>query len=510
MTPDWFSEVRPLIKEGVQQIVEQNDFEESDSSQTFHKLTSEGLFPNTEQFTVPAPGQYFQNELTYDEFYSREFEEPAEIIFRNLPDPTNSELSRSSCVESIERALFEFVGVVTNYAGSTRYDDVAFEAAFEEQFEPRCTDREFSRFIICLENSSIDPEVVVELSTGVNGSPPYLGPYQVTALRIRPLDELEETGIATYESPGVAVFDSVDSIDAESPNPALEIELQRVRPLREIKMELDNREMSPWINPEFLVTPSDGYPWEDILEVVRYLATGARRCLRLRDPKGRAGFAKGYYVAPGWQTFRGISTPVIFDIGFSCPSSSANTHIDGDRSEEIECIWDTHWRRIRPNNPKFEKPLARFERMFSRESYEDQLVDCVIGCENTLLKGGSPGANSYKLGIRAPAILGAQNSQAWSAEKVGKFFRKLYDLRNDVVHDDKALPKSPTSEAFIHFQGQRYLAPKFLELSRELYSDLLQEYMNQTNCQENSIEEINQYVDSKALEKGFEIHEQFP
>ena len=81
--------------------------------------------------------------------------------------------------------------------------------------------------------------------------------------------------------------------------------------------------------------------------------------------------------------------------------------------------------------------------MFSRESLEDQLVDCVVGCETTVLKGGSPGENRYRLGVRTAVLLGEQNARDWSSERIGEFFRTLYDYRNKVVHEDTTLPDEP-------------------------------------------------------------------
>jgi hypothetical protein len=177
--------------------------------------------------------------------------------------------------------------------------------------------------------------------------------------------------------------------------------------------------------------------------VIEYLAASVRRSLRLLCPLGTVGYEKGYNVVPGWETYRGIAAPVTFELEFECPSSTTGTHIAEDRALEIPRLWRDHRRRIAPGHDKFQNPLARFERMFSRESLEDQLVDCVVGCETTVLKGGSPGGNRYRLGVRTAVLLGEQNARDWSSERIGEFFRTLYDYRNEVVREDKTLPDEP-------------------------------------------------------------------
>lgn len=111
-----------------------------------------------------------------------------------------------------------------------RFDEVAFDLAFSEQFEPRFSDRVESRFLLLLKNTTIERGVSIDLEPDLQGTPDYLGPYGIQTLRIRALDELEETGIATFENPGSDVLNSVKQLDNSRPNPALEIVLHRRRP----------------------------------------------------------------------------------------------------------------------------------------------------------------------------------------------------------------------------------------------------------------------------------------
>lgn len=510
MPPNWGADVRPLIKDGIQAVIERHSNVDVDPpTQTFHQLSAGGFMQNTEEVSVPAPGDVFDDRDLFDNLYVGEFSEAAQLIYDQLPDPPDDDqLSEASRVESIERGLFEFVGVVLNYAGKFHFDEDAFAAAFEEQFEPRFTDREYSRFLLVLKNTSIEPDIAIDLETDIQGSPDYLGPYGVDTLRIRSLDRLEEAGIATQEAPGTSVLEPVETLDAGRPNAALEIVLRRRRPYRDIALEIDDTEISPWEYPDFDVTPVDVYPWQQLTDVIVYLGTSVRRCLRLLCPLGTVGFEKGYHVVPGWEKYRGISTPVTFELEFECPSSNTGTHIAEERALEIPRLWSAHRCRIVPDHPKFQNPLARFERMFSRESLEDQLVDCVVGCETTVLKGGSPGGNRYRLGVRSAILLGEQNAQDWSSERVGEFFRTLYEYRNKVVHDDTTLPDQPGGDDLISVGDKKFLASTFLIRARELYAGLIREYLDLVVSQGESIQDINKLVDSGALKHGAGIRDE--
>ncbi|WP_241175480.1 hypothetical protein [Natronolimnobius sp. AArcel1] len=403
--------------------------------------------------------------------------------------------------------MFEFVGIVLNYAGTTGFDEAAFDAAFTEQFEPRVTDREYARYLLCLKNTTIEPDVKVDLNTAIQGEPDYLGPYGVDSLRIRSLDELEESGIATYESPNTDVFEPIESLDTSRPNAAVEIVLRRRRPYAEITREFDNNHVTPWDNLEFNASPIDVRSWQQLLAVVRYIATGVRRCLRLLYPEGTVGFETGYHVVPGWETYRGFSTPVTFSIDFDCPRSTVGTHLTADRGAAIAQFWQKYKDQLTPQDDKFQNPLTRFERMFSRDTLEDQVVDCAVGYETTLLKGGSPGGNKYRLGVRAAVLLGEQNSQGWTPDRIGQFFRTVYEYRNVVVHEDKPLPDEPSEGERITVGDDELLASTFLVYARELYADVIRTYLEIVATHDESIDGVNKRIDNAVLCSGDELRE---
>ncbi|RZH66464.1 hypothetical protein [Natrinema altunense] len=509
MPPDWFAEVRPLVEDGVRTVIERNRAViEDPPTKTFYRLLSDGVFDNTTEFTVPVPGRAFADTAAFDTLYTHEFEDVARRIYTRLPDPlADTDSADAARIESIERGLFEFVGVVLNYAGTTRFDGAAFDAAFADQFDPRFTDREYARYLLCLKNTTLEPDVTIDLETAIHGEPDYLGPYDLDTLRLRPLDELEEVGITTHEAPSTGVLEPVEPVTASGPTAAVEIVLRRRRPYSEIAREIDDNIVTPWNQPEFDVTPNDVHPWQQLIDVIRYIATTVRRCLRLCRPAGTVGFDTGYHVVPGWETYRGIATPVTFPLEFDCPAATVGTHIAANRAADIRRFWSAHRDRLSTDDATFQNPLARFERMFSRDALEDQLVDCAVGCETTLLKGGSPGGNKYRLGVRAAVLLGEQNSQEWPPEQVGEFFRAIYDARNTVVHEDNSLPDAPSDADRMTVGDDEFLAPSFLVRARELYADVIRGYLDLVATHDDSIDDINQRIDETVLASGNDLRD---
>lgn len=145
--------------------------------------------------------------------------------------------------------------------------------------------------------------------------------------------------------------------------------------------------------------------------------------------------------------------------------------------------------------------------MFSRDTLEDQVVDCAVGCETTLLKGGSPGGNRYRLGVRAAVLLGDRNAPNWSPEQVGEFFRAVYDARNTVVHEDNSLPDEPTDPDRITVADDDFLATTFLVRARELYADVIHEYLELAATRGESIDDINELIDDTVLSAGGDLND---
>jgi hypothetical protein len=83
----------------------------------------------------------------------------------------------------------------------------------------------------------------------------------------------------------------------------------------------------------------------------------------------------------------------------------------------------------------------------------------------------------------------------------------MYEYRNKVVHDDTALPDEPSDDDWISVEDEEFLASTFLIRARELYADLILEYLDLVASQDASIQDLNEQIDDRTLEYGVEIRE---
>ena len=78
MPPEWGTDVRQLIKKGVRAVIERHSNMDVDPpARTFHQLSTGGFMQNTEEVTVPVPGDFFDDKDVFDNLYAGEFAEPA-------------------------------------------------------------------------------------------------------------------------------------------------------------------------------------------------------------------------------------------------------------------------------------------------------------------------------------------------------------------------------------------------------------------------------------------------
>ncbi|WP_050034005.1 hypothetical protein [Halorubrum halophilum] len=70
------------------------------------------------------------------------------------------------------------------------------------------------------------------------------------------------------------------------------------------------------------------------------------------------------------------------------------------------------------------------------------------------------------------------------------------------------LPNEPSSENPISVKDEEFPASTFLMCARELYADLLLEYLDLVASQNASLQDINGRIDAEVLEQGTKIHEQ--
>jgi hypothetical protein len=85
--------------------------------------------------------------------------------------------------------------------------------------------------------------------------------------------------------------------------------------------------------------------------------------------------------------------------------------------------------------------LSRFNRVFSRESHEDRIIDIWIGLE--ALFSPSDGELSFRTALRLACYLEDDNDRR---QKTFDWARESYKLRSKIVHGKTTIPRQPLSQ----------------------------------------------------------------
>lgn len=76
--------------------------------------------------------------------------------------------------------------------------------------------------------------------------------------------------------------------------------------------------------------------------------------------------------------------------------------------------------------------IRRLSMAMVRDAADDKLIDACIGLEALLGQMGSE--LSYRIALRASALLATKQNEAWVPEVAFKMVRKVYDRRSELVH----------------------------------------------------------------------------
>jgi len=84
MPPDWYTDIRPVVKDGVQTVIERHSDADIDlPTQTFHNLSSGSLIDTTEEVSVAVPGDIFDDKDLFDSLYEGEFRRQHSVSMTN-------------------------------------------------------------------------------------------------------------------------------------------------------------------------------------------------------------------------------------------------------------------------------------------------------------------------------------------------------------------------------------------------------------------------------------------
>lgn len=394
----------------------------------------------------------------------------------SLGDQEEFEVSEEPNLFPYINALFNFAGTVMDYSGGFVVTDEGFSRAYEEHWVPKY-EGGLERFeiIIPLHYFDIprDEEAVIELSPEFELRQRRDNYYRVESLRICPIKDSERRSIHTSSAGGGVDFNlyPVDTCEYK------------------IYAEIVARE------PEL----SFYDPGE---EIGKRLAAA----LRLFDPDRETGdliVGTTFRREPNWLKFRE---------GISDFTEVGNTHKDRtqrqqgyllyqDSIEDFSKFWARHCERIRlDKDGQFTRSIQRFNKVWSNQYYEDQLLDCLIGLEGLLLRGvGSGSSITFRLKLRGGQIL--HDRLPYEREYIQNFLQDIYSIRGDIVHENQFLAEGLDQNNRLKILDERFDHPKdVVAEARRFMGKSVVAYMDLAEKTGLSIDKIGEKMDKSALD----------
>lgn len=171
-----------------------------------------------------------------------------------------------------------------------------------------------------------------------------------------------------------------------------------------------------------------------------------------------------------------------------------------DSVDEFTEFWGRHCRRIRlDRDGQFTRSIQRFNEIWSKRFYEDQLLDCLIGLEGLLLQGvGSGGSITLRLKLRGGQML--HDKLSYEREYIQKFLQDIYSLRGDIVHENQYLVDVLERNSRLKMLDEKFDHPKdVVAEARRFMGASIVAYMDLTENTGLSIDEIGELMDEAAL-----------
>ncbi len=135
--------------------------------------------------------------------------------------------------------------------------------------------------------------------------------------------------------------------------------------------------------------------------------------------------------------------------------------------------------------------LRRFNQSYSRNYYEDRIIDLTVALESTLLAGiGSKSELKFRFALHGAALLAHSKAPQESRE----LLTKMYDARSSIVHGGKFLSE-------LKSRDRLGLEPKdFVQSCEDLVRDILRQFIHELNASAGStVETVNDALDKRIL-----------
>ena len=261
---------------------------------------------------------------------------------------------------------------------------------------------------------------------------------------------------------------------------------------------------------KFRLTGSGGNPG-----AVEDIAQSIVTAIRLFQPDGNLGIDDGYKLESGWKFYRtgvydntttfacrSLPEPLTFSAYSRDPKSGAIRGLmekisfsEGD-AENFKEFWNRYNTVISAaqRGGEFEVPIHRFNLIYERNRFDDQVIDSIITAESTL--GREVNANERVIfAARAAYLLQESHNPSY----VYNLLDTIYDARVDVVHKGEDVG-SRTVEYVENgdiqekeFEG-RELTKAYCKVLSGVIQEYMSRYINGQNITETNRDELNDEI----------------
>lgn len=414
------------------------------------------------------------------------------------PGPSDTE-------REYEEELVKFAGMVMDYVGDFEFDDEAFQVAYDDNFYPQLTDYKRVQVVIPIRNVVTDGPL--ELSSDFYLENQFFGPYTIEDIELSELEDVEVEGIVNF-SEGLGVDATPRIAPGYDVGQKLKFEIVRRPSYESFRRYCDKEVPDKLQSEEITVTPQARLSGNIHQQLIREMVTAADRCFRLFSPQCNPEFHAGYVSIPGFLSYRNIALDIVDKHPIERNDGTVEGTLaftDEGKRSDFESFWEKYIPVITESDEQFSKPLNRFDEMYKKNKAEDQLLDCLIALERTLLTDTSKASSyTFRMGLRSGIILdSSSHGPDWDRERFYEFFKELYGIRSDVVHNDISI-SSALDSAHDGILSEYNSEHRFLSETRELFAALLLTYVEYYIEEGMSVHEINKAVDRAARDVEFE------
>lgn len=216
------------------------------------------------------------------------------------------------------------------------------------------------------------------------------------------------------------------------------------------------------------------------------------------------------YRVSGWKNLKeGIPSISSYKIPFQKYRKSQLYSLDAKGTEEFLMFWDNyafHLYEITYNhaiNKGLSHSISRYNEMYRKTKPEDQIIDCFVGFETSLLKDARPPYESLFPNRGAVLLTGRTD---YSRASINEFFTNLYYLRNRIIHSDERISlivdkmENKDEFKFEHFPINNFRSIKFIKLSRFFLAQTIITYIDSLTNKNTNVHNINRDVIDPEIE----------